>query len=130
VDITVYLPDELGRTAKAEGLKLSRLLRRAVEDELMRRKKMARTLKEPQTFELDMADEGVGYIGRIKGRRIATDRRGDVEVYLTNDERLLAYYRSALSVSEIAAEDLSDVLDAPGYVEGCDALGIKPIIDL
>jgi post-segregation antitoxin (ccd killing protein) len=36
-DITVYLPDKVGEAAKAAGLPFSRLLCKAVEDELRRR---------------------------------------------------------------------------------------------
>lgn len=36
MDVTVYLPDEIGRSAKAAGLNLSGILRRGVEHELDR----------------------------------------------------------------------------------------------
>jgi post-segregation antitoxin (ccd killing protein) len=41
VNITVYLPDDLGQRAKDAGLPLSRLLRAAVEKELAERDESA-----------------------------------------------------------------------------------------
>ena len=37
MDITIYLPDEIGKWAKEQDLGLSRMLRDAVEDEKRRR---------------------------------------------------------------------------------------------
>jgi hypothetical protein len=85
VDFTVYLPDEIGQRVKDEGLKISRLLRKAVLEEFARRDGFAKLL-EPgaEVYELELEDEaGSPYVGRIKGRRIAGDE--ETGIYATTE---------------------------------------------
>ena len=90
MDFTVYLPAEIGERAKAAELKLSRLLRDAVTRELDRRAAMNDTLAESQEYKVAVEDrDGRVFAGRITGRAIAVS--GDVTVYLTDDERVLAH---------------------------------------
>ena len=91
MNVNLYLPDDLGARAKEAELPLSHLLQGAVVDELERRAMISNTLTEPQTFELQLEDEeGRSYTGRITGSLIATGR-GDVELYLLDDERVIGY---------------------------------------
>ena len=135
MQITVYLPDEIGEKAKGAGLNLSGLLRTAVIDELERRRAMEATLDELVEYEVDMVDdEGRSYIGRITGKRIAVGSR-DEEVFVTDDERVLVYDpndegRRMCAEVEDPAEDLQTILDSDLYVEAMSALGLKAIIDL
>jgi post-segregation antitoxin (ccd killing protein) len=154
VDITVYLPDEIGQRAKAEELKLSRMLREAVERELDRRDHMTRLLEdgEPQVYEVHIhstegrAQDGLMISGRITGRRIAGDGER-VSVYLTTDRRVLVHDESTASYERIddppaelvpkltawLADELrmdGDPTNAETLYEACEALGVQPVIDL
>jgi post-segregation antitoxin (ccd killing protein) len=132
VDITIYLPDELGERAKREeGLNLSRMLRDAVIEEFERRDAVSNTLEATRTFELDLENrDGRSYVGRITGTAIVAD--GDHEVYLTDDQRVIAYDANKLDYFEVddPLEELSGWLNEPTYMEAMQALGLKPKVDL
>jgi hypothetical protein len=130
VDITVYLPDEIGQQAKQEELTLSRLLRDAVTDELERRRAVNETLSEDETktYELELED---GTTGRLTGREIAYDNT--ITVYLTDDERVIIYDSYSLRYwdpGDDLEEELSGLLSTEDYVQAMQALGLKPIIDI
>ena len=67
MDITVYLPDEIGQRAKEHELNLSRLLRDAVTEELSRRGAVAETLKDSEVYEIELEGDAGYYTGRITG---------------------------------------------------------------
>src|SRR4249919_875458 len=138
MNVNVYLPDDLGRQAKAElpRGRLSQLLQAAVVDELERRAAMSKTLEAPETFKVEIdADEG-GYTGRITGKVIAED--DDVTVYLTTDERVIAYDANKLRYKELGNEPRMSfdeemrawLPDAAAYSAAMLALGEKPVIDI
>jgi hypothetical protein len=131
MDITIYLPDELGERAKRADLNLSRMLRGQVEEELERRAAVAQTLDNPQTYELELEDPDTfrRYTGRVTGRKIAEDEQ--IEVFLTEDERVIVYDggRPDYRVLEDPEEELRG-LPAAEYASALSALGIKPVIDL
>ena len=131
MDITVYLPDEIGERAKAApGLNLSRLLRDAVTDALQRREAMAKTLSESQEHQVGVEDkDGRFFTGRITGSVIAIS--DDLTVYLTDDERVLVHDSNKLRYWEVddAQEELRD-LTGGAYQDAMDALGLEAIIDL
>jgi hypothetical protein len=132
VDITVYLPDEIGEHAKQRKLNLSRLLRNAVITELERMDTVETTLQTSQEYQLDLEDEdGRAYTGRIVGKEIAWDEREETSVYLTSDERVIAYDGRRLRYWELGdpAEDLRQ-LGPIVYTQACNALGIRAVIDL
>jgi hypothetical protein len=134
VDITVYLPDELGKRAKANDLNLSRMLRDAVTNDLARRDAVKDALSSTETYELDLIDrEGRGYTGRIKGKLIAG--APGVSVYLTDDERVIVHDEDRSEYHELEdhpAEYLRNWFprDPGAYAEACEALGVKAVIDL
>ena len=131
MDITVYLPDELGGKAKEAELPFSRLLRGAVEEELERQATMKLTLKNAGPCELHLEDEeGRPYVGQFVGTSVVEDR--DVQVFVTEDERVLLYDASKMQVHEIddAQEELRDWLWDPAYAEAGHALGFPVIVEL
>jgi hypothetical protein len=134
VDITVYLPDEIGAQAKAADLNLSRMLRDAVTDELDRRTTVETTLDGAHEIKFELVDdEGGSYIGRITGRIIAddSDRERGVCVYLTDDERIIAHSEyDGKYWQPDNAEDLRPHLSAGAYVDACKALGVDAVVDL
>lgn len=132
MDITIYLPDELGKRAKAEGINLSRTLRAALAHELPRRDAMTDTLKDIETYELGLLDhEGHPYSGRVTGKHIASDESQYATVYLTDDGRVILYDERAQKhwVLEDPEADLQSLPPAE-YTAAMDALGIKAVIDL
>jgi hypothetical protein len=130
MNITVYLPDEIGEQAKAADINLSRLLRDAVTAELHRREVLRTMLKESQVHEVAVEDrDGNSFTGRITGRVIAEDE--PITVFLTDDERVLVYDEKRLAYWEAddPQEDLRDLSDAE-YAAAMQALGLDAIIDL
>lgn len=144
VDFTVYLPDEIGQRVKDEGLKISRLLRKAVLEELARRDGLTKLL-EPgvEVYELELEDEGgIPYVGRIKGRRIVGDER--TGIYATTDGRLIGYQSESFGdgygtydVLNDPPEGLSEKAERYIYLLPEDeqlrawaTLGQVPVIDL
>ena len=91
---------------------------------------MAQTLNSPQTFELSLEGESKGYVGRVTGKCIAEGP--DVQVFLTDDERVLVYDARRLSywVVENPEEELRDWLDDDGYASALGALGLTAVVDL
>ena len=93
MDITIYLPDEIGKWAKENDLGLSRMLREAVEDEKRRRDARAAVTSEGfgrvEVWD-DTRDRKVAFEGREIGREdFGTD--GDVTAYLTPKDAIAVY---------------------------------------
>jgi hypothetical protein len=139
MNFNVYLPDEIGQRAKSEDLKLSRMLRDAVTKELERRDAMNASLDEVTTYEVDVLvpASGAVYVGRITGRQIAG--AWDTRIYLTADKRVLAYDAEEKRYERIddPPEDLpKKLLEWLGdlypdeVTDACEALGVRPVIDL
>jgi hypothetical protein len=132
VDITVYLPDGLAKRAKDAGVNLSRMLRDALTDEFERQDAVETTLKDPEDFELRISAERGYYTGRIRGAKIAGSDRGDVEVFLTENENVVVYdtNKETYTVVEDPEDDLRNWLDDEAYVEAMSALGLEATVDL
>jgi hypothetical protein len=135
VDITVYLPDELGRKAKEAGINLSRMLRDAVEEEMDRREAVAETLGGAVEHLLECTDEeGRSYTGRLVGSLISDHDAGGRNVYLTEDERVLVHDEDEGWIEEVQQESYEEVLGRllsnEAYLDAMAALGLKPVIDL
>lgn len=131
MDITVYLPDDLGAQAKAAGINLSRTLRDAITEELRMRDAVQSTLQSPTVFKLVIEGrDGSRYTGRITGSRIAAEDRH--EVYLTDDERVIGYdsHNCEHWTIEDPQADLRSILGNEEYAAAMTALGITPVIDL
>lgn len=131
MDITVYLPDDLGSQGKTAGLPFSQLLRAAVIAELERINAMKQTLKASTVHALRLENQnGDGYVGRLDATLIATT--GDLEVFLASDERVILYDASNLRYSDIEdpAAELEDLLDRDAYIEAMSALGETAEVDI
>ncbi|MBA3245709.1 MAG: hypothetical protein H0T61_11125 [Actinobacteria bacterium] len=135
MNITVYLPDEIGERAKAAELPVSRLLRDAVVNELERRAAVTKALALSEVHELQLEDkDGRAYIGRVAGAILALESQGakHVEVYLTDDERVILYDGNKRSyfVVEDPVEELRGYLTLDSYIDILDSLGETPIIEV
>jgi post-segregation antitoxin (ccd killing protein) len=136
VDITVYLPAELGAWAKANRLNLSGTLRAAVEAEQERRRAVEATLADAKTTDLTVDDdEGYSYTARIHGVLIADQvshgSEDAVEVYLGRDGKIYVYqvHQSKLWRG-VPANTLRHWLDNGPYVAAMRALGEEVVIDI
>jgi hypothetical protein len=135
LDITVYLPDDIGKRAKEAGLPFSQLLRGAVEEELDRQEAVMNTLEDIETYEVEIeTPEGASVTGRITGKWIAGE--DDVSAYLTEDERVLIYDERRYEVHD-ATEDPVAAFEGwfrdnepDAYIQAMKAIGEKPVIDL
>jgi hypothetical protein len=131
----LYLPDELGERARElpRGV-LSFLLQAAVREELERRAAVAETLSDVGTHEVEIEDrDGNVYTGRITGTSIANPYRSDIEVFLTEDERVIVYDVDKLEyhVLDDPVEQLRGWLpDDEDYAAALYAIGEKPVVDL
>lgn len=126
MDITVYLPDEIGQRAKDAGLPLSRMLRRAVLDELGRLDALG-TGGDMEVVELDIEGSTGDYRARFVGREIAP------AVYLHQDGRVLWYDEGACGIHEIddPVEGLRDVIPREAdYIEAVATLGLTPVVEI
>jgi hypothetical protein len=122
MDITVYLPDEIGQRAKDEGLPLSQMLRASVIEHLSERDALASLLGSMETIELDLEDR----VGRFRGTELAKG------VYLHEDGRVLWYdeHKLRLHVLEDPVEDLRAILDEDEYVGAVSSLGLTPVVEI
>ena len=98
MNITVYLPDEIGRWAKdAQDLDLSALLRTAVEREREYRDWLAEPASDIKAHELRVEGDNGTYTVRLHAKEIARNlqRNHDEYLYVTEDERVLVYDNDA-----------------------------------
>jgi hypothetical protein len=131
VDITIYLPDDIGKKAKEAELPLSRMLRDAVVDELERREAVTETLADVEVYEVQLENrDGVGYRGRITGKLLA--EFNDLQVFLTEDERVILYNERRSNYFELEHPEvtLREELDDANYFQVMTELGLTPVIDL
>jgi len=155
MNFNVYLPDDLGRQAKTEELKLSRLLREAVTNELHRRGTMREALEDPEVYEIEVGDDFVEpegddahmrgtYLGRITGKLL--HEVDGLQVYVTSDHRVIIYYDA--TSEEEGDRFRFDVLEADAserelveflrtrihkafeFAYVCRLLGARPVVDL
>ena len=142
MDITVYLPDELGARAKEAEINMSRTLRDAVTDKLGRIEAVAELMEGATKHELSLEDDdGRAYTGRIVGTSIVYNERNDVEVFVTEDGRLIIYdgegqaYYDHGQVAEADRGEVGEVLrnrlqDNDQYLEAMGELGWEAVVDL
>lgn len=131
MDLTVYLPDELGAKAKNESLNFSRLLRSAVKAELSRRERAQEAIEslgEPQQFDVRVAKNDKEHTGRIKGWSI--DHNNDWDVYLTVDDRVIVHDVFRLSYEEMPKDEAPSTLDPTRFPDALRFLGVEPVVDL
>ena len=137
MDITVYLPNELGERAKAAELKFSRLLREAVETELERRDANdGMTLHYVRQRDQDEHPLRLRFTGRVVAQR------DDMTVYLTDSGKVLLtwdevgydLYPSADAFGDwFWGEDRQTYGEADYDVtlaDAIEALNIPPVIEL
>jgi hypothetical protein len=137
MNFNVYLPDDIGERAKEEDLKLSRMLRDAVTEEFKRRDAMTAALNEKTTYEVDVIVDGYPVTGRITGTLIVDD--GEWELYLTEDRRVLLVGGQTYTHFNDPEHDLYDFFvggrepderEMEPYIQACQALGFRPVIEL
>lgn len=131
MDVTVYLPDELGARAKQEKINLSGTLRAAVKAELGRREKVRKAvgdLGEPQEFKVRVIKNDKEHTGRITGWVI--EHNNDWDVYLTDDDRVIVYNEFRSSYDAMTTDEARAELDATLFPEALSFLGVEPIVDL
>ena len=139
MDITVYLPDELGNWAKEHDLNLSRMLREAVEIEKRRRDSSAALAAETTTHELAVSEPSSSsgtddYTARLHGVLIATQHlggHGSINVYAGEDDKMYVHYTADGRLRrDVEPEELRRYVDEPTYIEAMRALGEEVILDI
>jgi hypothetical protein len=138
MDITVYLPDEIGRWAKNNELNLSRMLRDAVEAEQDHRENLKAWRGEAAVHKLVM--DG-GYLVRLHATVLARSDHEmlfateDGRVYVYNDDAQALYGfdpsdKSPAVVNNSADPELWKFSDPRFYLELMKALGKEATIDI
>lgn len=131
MNLSVYLPDELGNWARGADLPLSRMLRQAVEAERRRRETLTGTMGKAGIYEADVAGEdGKGFTVRVHGSLIAFS--GTIRAFIGHDERLFAYDSAdggTMHYLDSPAE-LEQLLELDAYIAAMHALGLRPVIDV
>lgn len=131
MDITIYLPDDLGKWAKEHELNLSRMLRDAVEDE--KRRQDARAKVTADGFErVEVYDSRRDRDVAFQGRLIGDSHEYDVAAWLTPKDAIAVYDGAKQelytydSFGEFADDDFPQDLTA----EVAGALGEKYVEEL
>ena len=136
MDITVYLPNDIGQRAKAAQLPLSGMLRAAVLDELQRMEAVAEALGDATDFRLELENKDGGpYTGTFSGVLLGHGD-GAQEVYLTDDERVILYDPAKLDYWEYEDADDDELAEALAslfrdnteYMRIMNRLGISPVV--
>jgi hypothetical protein len=138
MDITVYLPDDLGRWAKDNGVNLSGALRKAVVEEQQRRRVTETTLKGARDHELRVeSKDGDAYVAVLRATEIVWDEP-NTYVYLTPDERVFVYDNDEQQLYELqnptdphyGGGGLRDYLNDDAYIRAMAALGEEAVIEI
>jgi hypothetical protein len=135
VDITVYLPDELGSWAKDNKLNFSATLRAAVEDERKQRAALATALEDASSYDLRIEEHATGksYTARLHGTQIAGELGNDTSVvFLGKDELIYVYDTDKSRLYEgVQVSDLRKWLTRDAdYARAMIALGEPVVIDV
>jgi hypothetical protein len=140
MDITVYLPDELGKWAKENDLPLSRMLRDAVEAEQRRREAVAGLAAAATIYELaarepyEPAGDGPDIHVRLHGTLIATENVSDghtsTQVYLGQDGKLYVHDFLGEFHCDVDPGQLQEHVGVATYVEAMCAIGQVPVIEV
>jgi len=139
VDINIYLPDELGERAKQDpDVNLSRVLRDALIEHYERSEAMSKALSNVETHEVNLsADGGEEYTGRITGARIDNEGSIPIEIYLTDDQRVIVYdgdpgrhWVLEDAGAELGAMYEDGSISGGDYAAAMQAIGERPVIDL
>jgi post-segregation antitoxin (ccd killing protein) len=132
MDITVYLPDELGSRAKEAELPFSGLLRAAVEEELARRAALTTLVAggEPAEHELDLVDkDGNAYTGVIWGTFLAETKTGGV-YYLPQPGTVMVVDEGGdyWTCDEDDKDEMNDML--AGHLDQADLIAVMSRLGL
>ena len=135
MDITVYLPDELGSWAKDAGINFSATLRGAVQSERTR----AAMQDAAGIYELVVQDPQTrwAFNARFHGTPLH-DLLGDTQAYLSEDGKVWIYEKSNYNLYEVSAAEeaididkaLRDALRREEYIEAMAWLGHAATIDV
>jgi hypothetical protein len=136
MDITIYLPDEIGKWAKENDLGLSRMLREAVEDEKRRREAAAALAAEAGTYELAAREPGEGpditvrFHGTLIARQDVSDGMASTDVYRGKDGKIYVHDFLSEFYRDLEPEELRKHVGESAYVQAMHAIGQVPVIDV
>ncbi len=133
MDITVYLPDDIGGWAKDNGVNLSATLRAALLEERDRRLERSEIAAGGKTYDLRIEGEHGSYTARLHAKELASDGRNQW-LYLAADGTVYVYDNDAQRLYDMAEQDLetwAGLTPPEFYAAIANALGNKPpIIDM
>jgi len=130
LNITVYLPEEIGTWAKKADLNLSYMLRRAVEGEQHRQAVRMNLGDQSGVHELEVQDKHKRiYTARFHGR-LLTEHDG-VTAYLSDDGNIWTYDGSSFDLCP-HDEPWLDLQDWPldDYLTVMEAIGVTGVVEI
>jgi len=135
MDITVYLPDDLGSWAKDNKVNFSATLRAAIEDQRKQQAAVATALKDASTHDLSIAEDATGksYTARLHGILIAGELGNDTSVVFLGKDELIYVYDAENSrlYDGVQVSDLRNWLTRDAdYARAMLALGEPVVIDV
>jgi post-segregation antitoxin (ccd killing protein) len=136
MDVTVYLPDEIGQWAKDAELNLSGLLREAVLRVRRGMEAAEETASHAKVVELSVADDDGFYTARLHGTKMAQGslrprEKPRFEIYITESGEVVSYHpRTKKLYRAMKGEELRGILDDKTYIAVMRAAGQEPIIDI
>lgn len=137
MDITVYLPDDLGRRAKEADLPFSQLLRAAVQRKLSQREASSKRDDGMSPQELHVENSQGAFKARFVGEELAhSSGRGgrgrEGAIWLHEDGRVFWHDNKSMELQEIEnpVEDLRELADREAYREAMRKLDLTPVVEL
>jgi hypothetical protein len=137
VDITVYLPDELGAWAKEHHVNFSGLLRGEVDAERTRQQAAAKLGEKTALHLLDVEDkDGRFYTARFHGTPLH-EALGECQAFMGDDGQVWIYndFRQSLWCNSADSytsnhDALRECLSDDELIEAMSALGEAAVIDI
>ena len=138
MDITVYLPDDIGAQAKEAGMNLSRMLRDAVEAEFAHTRAMKELAEGAAEHLLDLeTPDGEPDQGRLVGALLCENQKSE-PIFGTEDKRPIYYAAPQARYEVLVDEDtirdcIEEVLGGTlqdEYIRAMSQLGLTATVDL
>ena len=131
MDITVYLPDEIGRWAKDNDINLSGVLRAELTAERERSEARAALLQGAEEWRLAVEGDNGHYTARLHGTALIEEQKDGVQVFLGEDDNIYVYDGGREHLHGVDVGELRDwITDDGAYVEAMRALGEDAVIDV
>jgi hypothetical protein len=131
MNVAIYLPDEVGEWAKAQGVNFSRMLRDALEEHRTQVQAVEKLTERAEDFELFVETKYLTYTARLHATPLHEESNSGISAYLGQNQQIYVYNENTCELFEdVAIGDLHDWLPDDLYIEAMAALGETAIVDI